>query len=183
MDFIAIIKESSNLGSVQLSKLHTTFSMILLTKAKFTEALKLASSNLSSMDSKDSSVNATLNQYSQSLLFNSNAFSAQLNKVEVEVVEALQVFKENYDSVSKNVYQSVSEIIITIEKSKIRNEKLWKTIQSLICEMDDLFVKFQDNQQHCSAEHEMKFEVDLKSLEGLEKTYQLAIVCVYIAIL
>jgi hypothetical protein len=78
------------------------------------DALRLASSNMSSMDSKDFSVNATLNQYAQSLLFNSNQYAGQLNKVEVEVVEALQVFKENYESVSKSVLQSVDGLIISI---------------------------------------------------------------------
>jgi hypothetical protein len=70
--------------------------MITVTKTKHMEALRLASSNMSSMDSKDFSVNATLNQYAQSLLFHSNQYAGQLNKVEVEVIEALQVFKENY---------------------------------------------------------------------------------------
>jgi hypothetical protein len=150
--------------------------MITKTKTQYMDALRLASSNMSSMDSKDFSVNATLNQYAQSLLFNSNQYAGQLNKVEVEVVEALQVFKENYESVSKSVLQSVDGLIISIEKSKVRNERLYKSICALISELDSLFLKFQENNCHCSAEHEMKFEMDLRSLESADKNYQLAIV-------
>ena len=176
MDFIASIKEASNLGCIQLNKLQGTFTIIMQTKTKYMEALRLASSNMSSMESKDISVNSTLSQYSQSLLFNSNLYATQLNKVEVEVIEALQVFKENYESVSRNVLQSVDGYIISIEKSKMRNEKLYKSICALISELDCLFLKFQENNRHCSSEHVMKFDTDLKSLDTADKNYQLAIV-------
>ena len=146
------VKKKADIGLTQLSVLSQVLHDVSKKKLMLGDSLQFASSSIMSLCNEDAGLNSVLVEYSQSLQYHSNAYANDTSNIEVEVLEALEVFKNSYKTILEKVFSSINQIILTIKTSNIRNQKIKKSILSIISQMDEIFIIFERNRRHCPQE-------------------------------